>query len=110
MKYIIPIILIIAGAWFFWPKTDSALGAIAPAGIYQSPEALKQYIKRSVLNGELPQFDVSQVDLEDVAKAYREVLTDYPNVDLTKADKDLFKEIRKQAKDNGEVVQEVKNI
>lgn len=108
----ISIILIPLTVWWLWPSPQLGVEVnpsdIAPAGVYQSPEALKAYIKRVVLNGELPNFDTSQISTDEVAQAYKEVAEDYGALNPGQSKKNLFLEIRDRAENNNELVKPIK--
>jgi len=79
---------------------------IKEAPIYNKTKRLKQYIKQSILNGEIPHFD-SSADLETINQAYIDVYKELGGTS-TETEKDLWKAIRKKAKEKGELVKETK--
>lgn len=89
------------------PQFVSTRPDIAPASVYKSSEALKVYIKRVTLKGNIPHFNET-IDRQTVVEAYIELYNE-AGAD-PKVDKNLWEGIRKGERAKGSIVEDEKLI
>lgn len=83
-----------------------AAAVVFRAGMFTDAD-LENYIQASVLNGTVPQFDISKVSVSRISRAYINVakrLGDDPGAELKKnqnAELNLYIRIRNKAKERG---------